>query len=155
MANGFCGPFAIGYALGVSPDKAAALVRDVTGKRAVFGVHTDVLEEILTAMIAERWTWPRPASVVANLPAPEYFTTARGGSGWRNCRHKRGPETRPTFAQFGANFAGLTSLFIVATRDHYLVLDGPRVYDNNGTGLLGEHHASNRRLEHAYRINRK
>ena len=159
MSNGYCGPFVLAYALGVSNRAACAYIRDLTGKRAVFGVPFEIMSEALTGVTAERWLWDSPRVRSVDLPAPERWTeTDRAGrviaAGVRTFRNTRTPETRPTFEQFAREHAGLTTLFVVATRDHYLVLDGFRVQDNNGTGIIGEHYASKRRLTHAWRINR-
>ena len=48
MSNSFCGPYAVSHALGVTIKEAAAKIRELTGRRAIFGVELDVMDRLFT-----------------------------------------------------------------------------------------------------------
>ncbi len=46
MANSFCGPYVISHALDIPIKDACAKIREITGKRAVFGVNANVMDAL-------------------------------------------------------------------------------------------------------------
>jgi hypothetical protein len=54
MSNSFCGPFAVSHALSIPIKDATAKIREITGKRAVFGVAHSVMDALFTRVYEKR-----------------------------------------------------------------------------------------------------
>lgn len=102
-SNRFCGPYVVAHLLDVDRDEAARRIRIATGKRLVMGLsHTDL--------------WRALAHVGIFKVSRDDFTPVP-------------VRERPTVAAY-LRKVDRGALVIVSTTDHYILVDGRKIYDN-------------------------
>jgi len=127
-ANGYCGPFALAYVLRVSTGDAAAILRKLTGKRAIIGVTVAQMHGALQDHCKRVLAWPQGKAKWPSQLPPSYFNAHTFGA------------AQPTVREFWEAFGGPDRVYVLDVPGHYMVLDGDRLYDNNGTALASEHY---------------
>lgn len=141
-SNDYCGPFAVAYALGVSTGEAARRLRALTGKRAIFGVAVPAMHGALADRAIRVLAWPHGPSRWPSQQPPSYFNAHTFGL------------AQPTLRQFAEAFGGEGRLYVLAIPGHYMVLDGFRLYDNNGSALVMDYYRKRAHVQIAWHIQR-
>lgn len=100
--NSFCGPFAVGYCAGVSPDDVSRFLRRETGRRSITDMGIADIESSLEYFDCD---------TAVEVPL---FTR---------------PDT--TLAEWFKNRSDVAGCYVVFVMGHFLVVDGNKLYDNN------------------------
>jgi hypothetical protein len=111
--NTYCGPFALGYLLGITPDEAAALIREDRQQRQYrFGQ-------------ANLWGGRPKQLTVRGVYNHEMVRILENHT---HIQQRTGYYVpKPTLAAW---LKGKSGLWLVNVTSHYVVLDGRKLYDN-------------------------
>lgn len=124
--NSFCGPYALGFVLGINPDEAAARVRFVRqDSKPVTGVYNREVSAVLRdcGVKFERFHF---GSDKLGIQVAEDIRIKGRSFGWV-MRTELGPK-RPTVARW-LRSRDRSKLYILQLAAHYIVVVGNKIYD--------------------------